>query len=82
MPTQAQPPRPLTSDLGQHVARFYCRTSRRLFGKTLSLMAGEAHAMGRWYGGPCTWFINRLLRDPMHCENELRGAKYEWLRAS
>jgi hypothetical protein len=45
-------------------------------------MAGEAQALGKWYGGPCSRFINWLLRDPEHCTNELRGAKYEWLRTS
>ena len=45
-------------------------------------MAGEAQAEGKWYGGTSTQFINWLLRDSKHCENELRNAKYEWLRAS
>lgn len=82
MPSQVQPPRLLASDFGQHVALLYCRTCRRLFGKTLSLMVGEAQALGRWYGSPCARFINWLLQDPEHCENELRGAKYVWLRTS
>lgn len=77
---QSQTPRPRV--LAPQIVRFYCRTCSMLFGKTISLMAGEAQALGRWYGSPSASFINWLLRDPDHCENELRGAKYEWLRAS
>jgi len=82
MPTQAQTSRPRASGFYRHVARVYCRACRALFGKTLSLMAGEAEAQGRWYGRPCCSFIDWLLRDPYHCANELRNAKYAWLRTS
>lgn len=82
MATQIQPPRPRARGFWQLFVRFYCRSCLALFGKTLSFMAGEAHALGKWYGRPCARFINWLLRDPLHCENELRNAKYEWLRAS
>jgi len=82
MQTQIQTPHPRARVFTPHVARVYCRACGALFGKTLSFMAGEAHALGKWYGGPSTQFINWLLRDPMHCENELSNAKYEWLRAS
>ena len=80
MATQIRTSRPKARSLWGHVARVYCRTCQVLFGKTLSLMAGEAEQEGRWYGRPCCAFINWLLRDADHCENELRGAKYEWLR--
>jgi hypothetical protein len=80
--TQIQTPLPRVRVFTPRVARVYCRTCRTLFGETLSFMAGEAQAEGKWYGGPSTQFINWLLRDPKHCENELRIAKYEWLRAS
>ena len=82
MATQIRTARPQARGLWLHVARVYCRTCRALFGKTLSFMAGEAQQQGKWYGGPCSKFINWLLRDPEHCANELRGAKYGWLRAS
>ncbi|MHA1164941.1 MAG: hypothetical protein ACTSP0_05085 [Alphaproteobacteria bacterium] len=82
MLTQFRPSRPRNRGFYRHAVRFYCRTCGALFGKTLSFMAGEAHALGKWYGGPCCQFINWLLRDPMHCANELRNAKYVWLRAS
>ena len=82
MATQTRTARPQSQGFYRQFVRVYCRTCRALFGKTLSFMAGEAHALGRWYGGPCSRFINWLLRDPEHCENELRNAKYVWLRAS
>jgi len=55
----------------RHVAVAYCTACHALFGKTLSVMAGEAHADGRWYGQFCTIFIDWLLRDPDHCANQL-----------
>ena len=82
MATQIRTSRPKPQGFYRHIVRFYCRSCRALFGKTLSLMAGEAEQDGRWYGGYCCRFINRLLRDPEHCANELRGAKYVWLRAT
>lgn len=42
-----------------------------LFGKTISVMAGEADAQGRWYGAPGAALIDWLLRDPDHCANQL-----------
>ena len=80
MATQFRTPRPRTAGFYRHVTRVYCRACRALFGKTLSLMAGEAEAQGRWYGALCRRFIDWLLRDPGHCETELRNAKYVWLR--
>ena len=82
MATQIHTPRARASGFYLRVAPVYCRACRALFGKTLSFMAGEAEALGKWYGRPCCSFINWLLRDPGHCANELRGAKYAWLRAS
>jgi hypothetical protein len=82
MQTQIRTPHPRARVFTPHVARVYCRTCRALFGKTLSFMAGEAQEQGKWYGGPSSQFINWLLRDSNHCENELINAKYEWLRAS
>jgi hypothetical protein len=82
MATQTRTSRPQASGFYRQFVRFYCLVCRALFGKTLSFMAGEAQQQGKWYGSPCSTFINWLLRDPEHCSNELRGAKYEWLRAS
>ena len=63
MATQFRNPRTEASGFYLRVARVYCRTCRALFGKTLSFMAGEAEALGLWYGAPCCSFINWLLRD-------------------
>lgn len=71
MQTQSQS---LSSDghgLGRRVIVFYCRSCHRLFGKTISVMLGEAEEQGRWYGYTSCIFINWLLRDPNHCQNEL-----------
>ncbi len=57
--------------LGRQVIVFYCRSCHRLFGKTISVMLGEAEEQGRWYGYTSCIFINWLLRDPNHCQNEL-----------
>lgn len=66
MQTQVQ-----SFDFGKQVTVIYSATCHSLFGKTISVMAGEAQAQGRWYGPPCCIVINWLLRDSMHCANEL-----------
>lgn len=50
---------------------FYCRACHALFGKTLSVMIGEADAAGRWHGAAGAAFVDRLLRDPGHCAKQL-----------
>ncbi len=82
MATQFHTPLPRARGFWQLFVRFYCLSCRALFGKTLSLMAAEANQHGKWHGGACCQFINWLLRDPLHCANELRNAKYVWLRTS
>lgn len=82
MLTLFRPRRPRALGFEQKIVRLYCRACRLIFGKTLSVMAGEAEAQGKWYGRTCSQFIDWLLRDPGHCEKELRNAKYAWLRAS
>ena len=77
MLTQYQPPRPRAFSFERQLVWVYGWTCRLLFGKTLSVMAGEAERQGKWYGCPCTHFINWLLCDPCHCENELRHAIFE-----
>lgn len=52
------------------VATTYCRTCHAVFGKTISVMAGEAGAENRWYGPAATAFIDRLLAEPNHCTNQ------------
>lgn len=54
----------------KRVATAYCTTCHALFGKTISVMAGEAGAEGRWYGGICIRFIDWLLAEPNHCANQ------------
>ncbi len=76
MLTQFQPPRPGTQGFDQRIVWAYGWTCRLLFGKTLSVMAGEAQAQGRWMGCICARSINWLLRDPEHCESEVRDATY------
>lgn len=66
MPSTVQPVR-----FARRVTIFYCSSCHLLFGKTISVMAGEANAAGRWYGGPSAAFIDWLLRDPDHCANQL-----------
>lgn len=56
---------------GRRVTAFYCRACHVFFGKTLSVMVGEADAGGFWYGAPAAAFIDWLLRDPGHCANQL-----------
>lgn len=56
---------------GRRVTIFYCRSCEAVFGKTISVMIGEAVVAGRWYGGPSAVFIDWLLRDPEHCANQL-----------
>lgn len=56
---------------GRRITIFYCRTCSVLFGKTVSVMVGEAQAEGRWYGALSAAFIDWLLRDPGHCANQL-----------
>lgn len=62
-------PRPIR--FPRHVAVAYCTACHTLFGKTISVMAGEALEDGRWYGRPGAAFIDWLLRDPGHCANQL-----------
>jgi len=80
MQTRTSRPQPL--GFYRQFVRFYCLVCRALFGKTLSFMAGEAEELGKWHGALSCRFINWLLRDPEHCANEIRCAKYTWLRAS
>jgi len=49
----------------------YCRVCERMFGKTISVMAGEAEQNGRWYGPTLCLTINWVLRDPDHCAQHL-----------
>lgn len=42
-----------------------------IFGKTISVIAGEVEADGRWYGAILVLFIDWLLREPDHCANQL-----------
>lgn len=59
------------STIGRPVTVVYSATCYLLFGKTISVMAGEAAEFGYWYGESCCEVINWLLRDPQHCVNEL-----------
>ena len=65
----------------QQLVWLYVVTCHLLFGKTLSFMAGEAQEQGKLVGLVCVAFINALLRDPAHCENELRGVRNEQYRS-
>lgn len=56
---------------GRRITAFYCRACHVFFGKTLSVMVGEADAGGLWYGASAAAFIDWLLRDPGHCANQL-----------
>ena len=49
----------------------YCRTCNLLFGKTISVMAGEAREQERWCGQLLCVAIDWVLRDPNHCAQEL-----------
>ncbi len=75
MPTQTESFGTKNQGLEQQAILLYCRTCNLIFGKTLSVMAGEADAQGKWYGYSCCIFINWLLRDPKHCVNELNNFK-------
>lgn len=55
----------------RQVSTAYCRTCQALFGKTISVMAGEAAAEARWYGPASATFIDWLLAEPNHCANQL-----------
>jgi len=77
MQTQTQFSGPETRSFEKHVRIVYCETCTVLFGKTLSVMAGEAQHEGRWYGRSCCIAINWLLRDPDHCVNELKDFRNE-----
>ena len=59
------------SAIGRPVTVVYSATCYLLFGKTISVMAGEAAEFGYWYGSLFSLAINWLLRDPAHCVNEL-----------
>ena len=61
--------------LERQVILLYCRACNMLFGKTISVIAGESEEQGKWYGCLCYIFINWLLRDPKHCANELNNFK-------
>jgi len=52
------------------VTTTYCRTCHAVFGKTISVMAGEAGAKDRWYGLAAITFIDWLLAEPNHCANQ------------
>lgn len=54
----------------RQVATAYCMTCHAVFGKTFSVMAGEAGANGRWYGLVCARVIDALLAEPDHCANQ------------
>ena len=75
MPTQTQSLSTNNQGFEQQVILLYCGTCYLLFGKTISVMAGEAEEQGKWYGFFCCIFINWLLRDPKHCVNELNDFK-------
>jgi hypothetical protein len=66
MPAKSQP-----AGFARRVTIFYCRSCHALFGKTISVMAGEAEAAGRWYGAPGAALIDWLLREPDHCASQL-----------
>ncbi len=61
-----------TQGFEQQIVILYGWTCRQLFGKTLSVMAGQAEEQGKWYGCHCCIFVNFLLRDPRHCADELK----------
>ena len=75
MPTQIQSLGTKYQVLERQLILLYCGTCYLLFGKTISVMAGEAEAQEKWYGYSCCIFINWLLRDPKHCVNELNDFK-------
>ncbi len=81
MATQFHISRPRPQGTEQQLVWLYVMTCHLLFGKTLSFMAGEAQEQGKLVGLVCVAFINSLLRDPAHCENELRGVRNEQRRA-
>lgn len=57
--------------IGKPVTVVYSATCYFLFGKTISVMVGEAYELGCWYGPPSAAAINWLLRDPDHCASQL-----------
>jgi len=75
MATQLYISRPRPQGTEQQLVWLYVVTCHLLFGKTLSFMAGEAQEQGKLAGLVCAAFINALLRDPAHCENELRASE-------
>ena len=81
MATQLYISRPRPHSTEQQLVWLYVLSCHLLFGKTLSFMAGEAQEQGKLAGLVCAAFINALLRDPAHCENELRGVRNKQHRA-
>ncbi len=59
------------SKLPRKVTDAYCKACYALFGKTLSVMAGEALMEERWYGIASVTFIDWLLGEPYHCAMQL-----------
>jgi hypothetical protein len=57
--------------LSRQVVSAYCLACHRLFGKTISVMAGEAGEARRWYGRASVAFIDWLLDEPHHCATQL-----------
>lgn len=55
----------------KRVTNAYCMTCHATFGKTISVMAGEAEEAGIWYGKLGARFIDWLLSEPHHCANQL-----------
>lgn len=72
MPTNSQPLSNI-QNFGDQAFLFYCKTCHLFFGKTFSVMAGEAEEQGKWYGLLYCASIDWLLRDPRHCQNELQA---------
>lgn len=55
----------------RNVTVAYCTACHALFGKTISVIAGEAEARGVWYGLMLASAIDAFLREPDHCANQL-----------
>ena len=75
MPTHTPSLSPRDRDLGRKLYLAYCAICQKLFGRTFSVMAGEAQDKGYWLGSAACVFIDLLLRDPGHCENEFNAFK-------
>ena len=71
MPKQKNPRKAAGQRAESRLFQHYCSICNRLFGKTFSVMAGDAAERGKWYGRVFSGAINWLLREPGHCAEEL-----------